>query len=67
MTQVRLVFRKKLPFLVPLLAQTALRIDAKVFKIRRENDSVLWLVWLDVLSVSANGTVNRRKDSQIQA
>jgi hypothetical protein len=44
MTQVWPVFRRNLPFLKPFLAQTALRIAAKVVKFRRENGAVLRLV-----------------------
>jgi uncharacterized protein with PQ loop repeat len=33
------------------IAQLALRIDAKTLKLRRENGSVIRLMWLDFLSV----------------
>jgi ABC-type branched-subunit amino acid transport system ATPase component len=39
-----------LPFQAPFIAQTALRIDAKAVKFRRENCLLIWLVWLDFLS-----------------
>jgi hypothetical protein len=50
-THVGPVFKKELPFQAPFIAQTALRIDAKVVKFRRANSLSLWLVWLDCLSV----------------
>jgi uncharacterized protein len=50
-TQIGPVFRRKLPFQAPFTAQTALRIDAKAVKFRRENSLSPWLVWLDVLSI----------------
>jgi hypothetical protein len=50
-TQIEPVFRRELPFQTPFIAQTALRIDAKAIKFRRENCLILWLVWLNFLSV----------------
>jgi hypothetical protein len=50
--QIRLVFKRELPFLAPFLAQMALEIEAKTVKFRCENYLILWLVWLDALSVN---------------
>jgi DNA-binding transcriptional LysR family regulator len=41
-------------FQAPFVAQTALRIDAKAIKFRRENGSVLRIVRLDLLSFNRN-------------
>jgi hypothetical protein len=53
LTEIGLVFRRKLAFLAPVLAQTALRIDAEAVKFRRKNSFSLWLVWLDFLYVAS--------------
>ncbi len=46
--EIALVFKWELSVLAPFLVQTALRIEAKVVKFRRENYSMFWRVWLDV-------------------